>query len=336
MRKIWIAAVILTVMLMGSGCAKEALEEDIAEVEEENKAELWTEEDEQELYNLYVQINNEMIGQVGDAIGEYFYHVEYQEEFSVLDDAYTCFLVSDSFFGNLDRAEELLERKEEHLEVDKAYLALSPVARELGKALNEIYEYTDEKTFLEDDFVKGKELHKKFFAYCTEYETLGTTFVEELQELADKRREENLAKIKEDGYEISAALIQMIATAQEIQEEIFKQGIEEDAKLLELDTEALKPLCDRYREEIATVNAYLKDSEALEKEGLPTSSVSYKTFQEEAKNSLKELDAIFENVAQQKQPSTYEASNQFTIEGTLTGFYSKVSRMVDDYNQIIK
>ena len=184
--------------------AKEALEEDIAEVEEENKAELWTEEDEQELYNLYVQINNEMIGQVGDAIGEYFYHVEYQEEFSVLDDAYTCFLVSDSFFGNLDRAEELLERKEEHLEVDKAYLALSPVARELGEALNEIYEYTDEKTFLEDDFVKGKELHKKFFAYCTEYETLGTTFVEELQELADKRREENLAKIKEDGYEISA------------------------------------------------------------------------------------------------------------------------------------
>ena len=326
MRKIWIAAVILTVMLMGSGCAKEALEEDIAEVEEENKAELWTEEDEQELYNLYVQINNEMIGQVGDAIGEYFYHVEYQEEFSVLDDAYTCFLVSDSFFGNLDRAEELLERKEEHLEVDKAYLALSPVARELGEALNEIYEYTDEKTFLEDDFVKGKELHKKFFAYCTEYETLGTTFVEELQELADKRREENLAKIKEDGYEISAALIQMIATAQEIQEEILKQGIEEDAKLLELDTEALKPLCDRY----------LKDSEALEKEGLPTSSVSYKTFQEEAKNSLKELDAIFENVAQQKQPSTYEANNQFTIEGTLTGFYSKVSRMVDDYNQIIK
>ena len=77
-------------------------------------------------------------------------------------------------------------------------------------------------------------------------------------------------------------------------------------------------------------------AKALEKEGLPTSSVSYKTFQEEAKNSLKELDAIFENVAQQKQPSTYEANNQFTIEGTLTGFYSKVSRMVDDYNQIIK
>lgn len=340
MRKVWIAAVLLMVMIMGGGCAKGAPEGDVKEPETEaedegDKTEPWTEEDERELYNLYVQINNVILGDFGDSIGKYFEYVEYQEEFSVLEEDYFCYPVSEDFFWDLDRADALLERKEEHVEEDTAYLALSPVVRELGEILNEVYAYTEEDTFLEDDFAKGKELHARLFASCTEYEPLAKEFVDKIQLLSDERRWENLAKMKEEGYEVSYALMQMLLTAQEIQGAILEQGIEDDTRLLELDAEALEPLYKRYQEEVAAATAYLGDSEALEHEGFPTASTSYLTLQEAAENSLKELETMFQNVAEQKQPGSYGASNTFVIEGTLAGFYSKVATMIDEYNRII-
>lgn len=328
-------------MIMGGGCAKEEIEEDVKEAkieaeDEEDKAESWMEDDERELYNLYVQINNVILGHFGDSIGKYFEYVEYQEEFSVLEEDYFCYAVPEDFFGNLDRADALLERKEEHVEVDEAYLALSPVVRELGEILNEVYAYTDEDAFLEDDFAKGKELHARLFESCTEYEALAKEFVDKIQLLSDEKRQENLAKMKEDGYEVSYALMQMLSTAQEIQGAILAQGIEDDAKLLELDTKALEPLYDRYQKEVTAVITYLEDHEALEKEGFPANSISYLTFQEAAEDSLKELEIMFQNVAEQKQPGSYGAGNTFVTEGTLAGFYNKVTTMIDEYNRIIR
>ena len=40
--------------------------------------------------------------------------------------------------------------------------------------------YTDEDSFLEDDYAKGKELHAVVWKSCNEYEPLGTDFVEKL------------------------------------------------------------------------------------------------------------------------------------------------------------
>lgn len=338
-----LAAAVLVMMMVGAGCAKGdrqvAEEREAARTEEEQseepEAEPWAEEDEQELYNLYVSINNTMLGRLADSLGKYFDYVEYQEEYSLLDDDYFCYSISDGFFEDLDRIGELLERKEEKSELDEAYLALAPSVRELAEALNEVYEYTDEDSFLEDDYAKGKELHAKVWKSCNEYEALGTDFVNKISEVASGKREEDLKQMQEEGYVVSYAFVRMLTTAQEIQTAIYDQGIEDDTMLLQLDTEALQPLCDQYKEEVQAVLAYLQDEEALEAEGYPTISAYYLTFEEAIENSVGELDEIFQNVAEQKQPSSHAMTNAFIVDGTISGYNAKVSSMVDEYNQLI-
>lgn len=341
-RRLAAAVLVLGVMMVGAGCAKGAEqaadEKEAAQTEEqpeEPEAKPWTEEDEQELYNLYVSINNTMLGRLADSLGKYFDDVEYQEEYSLLDDDYFCYSISDGFFEDLDRIGELLERKEEKSELDEAYLALAPSVRALAEALNEVYEYTDEDSFLEDDYAKGKELHVKVWKSCNEYEALGTEFVDKIREVASGKREEDLKQMQEEGYVVSYAFVRMLTTAQEIQTAIYDQGIEDDTMLLQLDTEALQPLCDQYKEEVQAVLAYLQDEEALEAEGYPTISAYYLTFEEAIENSVGELDEIFQNVAEQKQPSSHAMDNAFIVDGTLSGYNAKVSSMVDEYNQLI-
>lgn len=345
MKKRWIAVILVMAMMMvGVGCAKggeqtaadgEEAAETGEEQPEEPEVEPWTEEDEQELYNLYVSINNEMLGRLADSLGKYFDYVEYQEEYSLLDDDYFCYSISSGFFEDLDRAAELLERKEEKSELDEAYLALAPSVRELGEALNEVYEYTDEDSFLEDDYAKGKELHARVWKSCNEYETLGTDFVNKINELASGKRQEDLAQMQEEGYVVTYAIVSMLTTAQEIQTAIYDQGIEDDTMILQLDTEAIQPLYERYQEEVAAVLAYLKDEEALGAEGYPTMSAYYLTFEDAMENSLEELNEIFKNVAEQKQPASHGMANAFIVDGTILGYNSKVSAMIDEYNRLI-
>lgn len=305
------------------------------EPEEEEPAEL-SEEEEQELYNLYIDLNNTMVGRLSSSLSKYFEYVDFQEEFTLLDgEDYFCYSVSESTLEDLDRADELVARKQEKSEVDEAYIALSPVVRELIQALNEVQAYTDEDSFLEDDFAKGKELHAVVWKSCNEYEPLGTDFVDRLSTVASAQRAEDLEQMKEEGYVVTHALVSMISTAQEIQTAIYEQGIEDDSMMLQLDTEALQPLYDRYLEEVETVLGYLHDEEALTNEGYPTQSAYYMTFEDAVENSAEELKEIFRKVAEQEEPGGYGIVNVFTVDGSIAGFDNKVSAMIDDYNRMI-
>lgn len=305
------------------------------EPEEEEPAEL-SEEEEQELYNLYIDLNNTMVGRLSSSLSKYFEYVDFQEEFTLLDgEDYFCYSVSESTLEDLDRADELVARKQEKSEVDEAYIALSPVVRELIQALNEVQAYTDEDSFLEDDFAKGKELHAVVWKSCNEYEPLGTDFVDRLSTVASAQRTEDLEQMKEEGYVVTHALVSMISTAQEIQTAIYEQGIEDDSMMLQLDTEALQPLYDRYLEEVETVLGYLHDEEALTNEGYPTQSAYYMTFEDAVENSAEELKEIFRKVAEQEEPGGYGIVNVFTVDGSIAGFDNKVSAMIDDYNRMI-
>ena len=52
----------------------------------------FSEEDEQELYNLYVDINNYMVGRLYDSIERYFKYVAFEEEFSLIGNNYSDLL----------------------------------------------------------------------------------------------------------------------------------------------------------------------------------------------------------------------------------------------------
>jgi len=334
----------LGVMIFAAGCSGKTpaaeegesgtpAQEEEEEPAEEEPAEL-TEEEEQELYNLYIKTNNTMVGRLGESLGKYFEYIDFQEEFTVLEDDYFCYSISDSFFTDLDRADELVAKKQEKSELDEAYMALSPVIRELGTVLNEVYEYADEDSWQEDDYAKGKELHAVLWKSCNEYETVGEAFLNQLGTVASDQRAEDLEQMKEEGYEVTYSIVKMISTAQEIQTAIYEQ-VEDDSMLLELDTEALQPLYDQYMEEVEAVLGYLNNEEALANEGYPTMSAYFVTFKDAVENSAEELKEIFRKVAEQEEPGGISIVNPFTVDGSIAGFDSKVSAMIDDYNRMI-
>lgn len=344
-RKLTAVLAALGMMVLAAGCsgktpAAESADstgtetQEPAETEEEEPAAL-TEEEEQELYNLYVKLNNVMVGRMNESLGKYFEYIDFQEEFTVLRDDYFCYSISDSFFTDLDRADELAEQKPEKEELDEAYQALSPVVRELGTVLNEIYEYADEDTWQEDDYAKGRELHATLWSCMNEYETVGTEFLEKLGAVASDQRAAELEQMKEEGYMVTYSIVKMISTAQEIQGAIYDQGIEDDSMMLQLDTEALQPLYDQYMEEVDVVLGYLKDEEALANEGYPTMSAYYVTFEDAVENSREELKEIFRKVAEQEEPGSLGIVNVFTVDGSIAGYDNKVSAMIDDYNRMI-
>ncbi len=305
------------------------------EIEEEEEAAELSEEEEQELYNLYISINNYMLGRLSSSLSKYFEYVEFQEEFELLDEDYFCYSISESMFDDLDRADELSGRKQEKSELDETYAALSPVLRELATVLNEVYEYTDEDSFQDDDYAKGKELHASVWKSCNEYEAVGMDFMDKLGNVASEQREQELEEMKEQGYVVAYSLVRMISTAQEIQTAIYEQGIEDDSMMLELDTEALQSLYDQYMEETETVLGYLKNEEALTNEGFPVQSAYYVTFEDAVQNSAEELKEIFRKVAEQEAPNGYGIVNPFTVDGSIAGFNNKVSAMIDEYNRMI-
>ena len=337
------AALMIAVTVMGCAgktpAASEDSNENEASVQEEEPEEeepaALSEEEEQELYNLYIDLNNTMVGRLSSSLEKYFEYVDFQEEFTLLKgEDYFCYSL-ESTLDDLDRTDELVARKQEKSELDEAYTALSPVIRELIKALNEVQAYTDEDSFLEDDFAKGKELHAVVWKSCNEYEPLGTDFIEKLGTVASAQRAEDMEQMKEEGYEVTYALVSMISTAQEIQTAIYEQGIEDDSMMLQLDIEALRPLYEQYKEEVQTVLGYLANEEALSNEGYPTQSAYYVTFEDAVENSEKELDEIFRKVEEQEEPGGYGIVNVFTVDGSIAGFNNKVSAMIDDYNRII-
>ena len=324
----------LGVMVFAAGCSgktpaeteepaiqaeeEEAEEAETPEEEPEEEPAALTEEEEQDLYNLYIKVNNSMLDSVSSSLTKYFDYIEYQEEFVKPENGYFCYSVSESYFEDLDKADALVAKKEEKSEMDEAYLALSPLIRELGTVLNEVDAYTDEDSFLEDDYAKGAELHAEVWKNCEAFEIASMDFVNVLNGVASEQRAEDMEMMKE-----------------EIQQAIYEQGIEDNSMMLELDTEALQPLYDQYMEEVETVLAYLEDEEALRNEGYPTQSAYYVSFKEAAENSAEELKEIFRKVAEQEAPSDFTISNAFMVDGTISGFDSKVSAMVTDYNRMI-
>ena len=349
MKKRYLMAVFtaFAVMVFAAGCSGktsdtadgqestgEAQEEAGTEEEEEAPAGL-TEEEEQDLYNLYIGVNNSILDSVNRSLSRYFNYIEYQEEFVKPDGYYDCYSISEYDFESLQKTDELVAKKAEKSEMDEAYIALSPLIQEIGAVLNEIDAYTEEETYLEDDYAKGAELHASLWKSYEAYDAASMDFVAILSEVAADQRAQDMEMMKEEGYVVTYALMSMITTAQEIQVAIYDQGIEDDSMMLDLDTEALQPLYDQYMEEVETVLAYLEDEEALRNEGYPTQSAYYMTFKEAAENSAEELKEIFRKVAEQEPVRDYSIANAFMVDGSISGFNSKVSAMITDYNRMI-
>ncbi len=326
----------------GLGIGKEAEEETTKEetTEEETTEEETTEEeteagaaaDDYTKYNAYIDVNNMMLDRLDFVIGSYFDDVDFQEEFTPYEEDYWCNSLGDYYIETIDEAYALVDQKPEYPELDKAYKELYPVMRELMEDLDAVHEYTDLKSYLDDDYAKGEELHAAIWKNVNLYFILSDTFYEEMNEVADEQREIDLAAYKEEGLMAHYYSMKVLVTAQEIQSAIYDQGVT-DENIIELDIEALRPLYNQFVEEVEECLKYFNDDDQLAKEGYYGISSIYTSALKDTKVSLSEL---FKRVEEQRPLSEVDWMSHEAIPrtGTIREFESELSDLIDEYNRL--
>ena len=296
----------------------------------------FSEEDEQELYNLYVDINNYMVGRLYDSIERYFKYVDFEEEFSLIGNGYTCYSMLDSKLEKIEDAYTMASSKSKKTALDEAFLAMYPSLTTLFDTLNSIYEYSDLKSYMDDDYAKAKEYHAVLWTAYAEYAATGTAFMDELDIVAQERQMESLKIMQEEGYEVFYNINMMFNCAGTIQAELYYQEIT-DENLIEMDLEEIQPLYDEFVGYVETILSYQNDSEQLRYEGISQNSGYWITFLSALKDTKVSLTGIIQRVKDQKPVASYEMNmHGVTGRDTIVSFDAGVSKMISDYNNMIK
>ena len=229
------------------------------------------EEQEQELYNSYIEVNNFMLGRVSDSLERYFNYVDIeQEEFALLDpdyDYFDCYSLSEYNIEEVENTYALASGKSDKSALDEAYLEMYPSLSLVISTLNDIETYTEMKSYLDDDYQKAKEFHETLMGALVEYVDAGDQFMAELDIVASERQEKAYEQMKEEGLEVFYAMNRVLDLANDIEDELYEQGVW-DENILDMDLEKIQPLYDEFIENVDALIAYDGDEEKLAAEGI--------------------------------------------------------------------
>lgn len=288
-----------------------------------------------ELYNSYVGVYNMITGEVEQAVQEYFSHVPFSEQFLAPEGSdYGVYPVSVSSMRLLETTKHLAEEKAEESDLERVYLELYPVMKDLAGAINEVAGYADKKEYLEDNYKKGEQLHTRIYEGYLQYGALSEEFLAAADPVFEEVSLRDMERMKEDGLEMSYAANVVMTTAMEIQEVIYEQGIT-DNYLLELDTGALQPLYERYAAEIETCLSVYQDPVKMEKEPYFSDNLYMEQFMGYMKDTKTALDNLFKRVEEKRPVSGPELNATAAADGTIAKFDEAVSDMVDSYNMTV-
>lgn len=297
------------------------------------------EDAERELYNLYINVNNFMLGRVQSSLERYFNYVDIeQEEFTLLDadyDYFDCYSLSSYDIQDIEDAYEIASSRSDKSDLDEAFLDMYPSISTVISTLNEIEEYTDMKSYLDDDYKRAREYHATLMGALAEYVETGDAFMDELDIVATARQAKALEQMKEDGYEVFYALNMVIDLANEIEEELAAQDVW-DENILDMDLEKIQPIYDEFVANVEAVLEYSKDESKLTSEGIPVNSASWSMFLSDMKDTKTSLTEVLQKVKEGKPLSSSDLMIT-SIAGhcSLSSFDTGLSSMINNYNRII-
>ena len=319
-----------------SSSITESKDSSAEESETPDAASEFSESDELELYNLYVDVYNYMNGRFYDSLDRYFTYVAFEEEFSLLEDYYTCYSLSDTQRKKIEDAYTMASSKNEKNALDESFLEMYPSLTTIFDTLDSIYNYADLKSYMDDDYAKAKEYHAALWSALAEYGTTASIFMTELDIVAQERMVESLQVMKDEGYVVLYDINMMLNCAGAIQTELYNQGIT-DENLIEMDLEAIQPLYDEFVGYVEEILSYENDSEQLRFEGIPENSAYWHTFLMSLKDTKVSLTGIIQRVKDQKPVSSFDLNtiHAFAGDDTIASFYTGVSEMISDYNVMI-
>lgn len=298
-----------------------------------------SEEEEQALYNTYIEVNNFMLGRVNDSLDRYFNYVDIeQEEFTLLDeddDYFDCYSLSDSKIEEVEYAYEMASSKGDKSALDEAFLDVYPSLSTVISTLNDIETYTEMKSYLDDDYQKAKEYHATLMEALWDYLDKGDVFMSELDIVASEQQEKDLADMKAEGYEVLYTMNKVLILAGDIESELSDQDVW-DENILDMDLEKIQPLYDEFVANVDALLAYSEDEEKVAAEGIPVNSAWWSSFIRDMKDTKVSLTEVLQKVKDGEELS-YSDLMITEIAGncSLSSFDTGYSALINDYNNMV-
>lgn len=225
-------------------------------------------------YNNYIELSNYLTNWMNMNLSNYFETFGYEDQLQfakknfdpVAFDGRLISPITEQFFAQVDKAIEYASKEPVYENVDEHMQDLGPKVKELMTTLNEIESYYSSKSFIEDDYSKGKELHQTLYTQYDSYWDALTLFYEDFDVLIKEEEQKGLDSLKEEGLMITYYAKSIVIQAKEIQEAFYTNLIY-DENMTDFDAAEYKALYAPLAESIDGFLTTIEDTEQVEKEG---------------------------------------------------------------------
>ncbi|MBU5592279.1 YiiG family protein [Clostridium sp. MSJ-4] len=295
-------------------------------------------------YNAYINLNNYLTGWLSLNMQSYFNDFGFEEEITIKEkfrkkefEGAAVTPIVEGAFKDVEKALEYTTKEPSYGLADDSMKELCPKVKEVLNTINEIDNYYSSKSFLEDDFAKGKELHKKIYNEYSECVILTEKFFYDFDLIAEEKKKESLEALKKKDMMIRYYAMDIVTKAQDIDNAFYNAEISDD-NILDYDVSKYKEYYDPLIEGIDKFREYVKDDERLKKEGLNNTP-----FLDKFKFDLKYMEGSANNIMEIL--TTKDTSGKSNAKGsvrpneksiTIRDFSTKVSSLVDSYNNLIR
>ncbi len=231
----------------------------------------YTEEERDNIkYNIYVELNNQMLD-VMENIDLYFTIVKEEEEFSIAD-GYDYSYFSHSMHG-FD--EDLLADALTVSDWTPEYAELDEAVKEIAEPLLLICDTCDKidssPDYADDQYALAKEWHEIMWEWGGYVYNECAEFMDLVDEMASEQILIAEQGLLEDGLMIQYYSSHAMTLIEQILDECFEQGVS-DVNLNELDLTAITPLYEELEETVAAYETACQDSNQVMKESLNNSA----------------------------------------------------------------
>lgn len=272
----------------------------------------WADEDEQEMYSLYTDLNNSVLARVDLALNRYFSYVKEQEEFVRPGNIYSTHTISDSMKKDAESIKDMLDEKTELSALDSSYLELYPQLTALIDVINQIEEYTDLSAYLDDDYAKGAEYHQELWGLYGNYTELSAQVKAQYAEYSNTYLNKILAWAEAEDSEIHSAAVSALIAAKAIDVEFQAQGIT-DKNLPGANLETLQPLYDEFLSYVNIMLEQAKQPETIEAED------RWDDYLDSVKDAKTSMSLIIRNIKENKEGDILSSAGSGSIPSFRVG-----------------
>ena len=201
-------------------------------------------------YNIYVQMNNEIVDLL-DTLYSYYEVVDYADEFALLPDSQFTYKYDISPYSTdiLEDAQYVATLEPAYETLDEVTLQIIEPMRALMDTFSAIYRNYD---YAADQYAKPKEYHKTIQANAAIFKSLADLYMDAIQELSIERVQAEEQKMLDEGLALAYGFSHSITVVKQITAECRRQEVS-DYNIEELDLTPIRPL---YQELLDTIEAY--------------------------------------------------------------------------------